>query len=399
MMKFRRMTGKDRPQYDDLCRHAFGMSREQTETFLDWVWRHNYTFGAFDGTKLAAGMWYNPFDMRVGEGYVPMAGVSAVATWPEYRKLGLARKLMSESQSHMRKTGCPTSVLIPFKFSFYEQMGYAQALDAQVCEFYPQWIKDFPDEGYQIKEITTRHWREMEKVHLAFGSRYNGTIKRDMYYWQKVCLRRESGANRKGYMVYRGATPCGQLVLSMKEPRDFKTSEMTVFFLGWTEPPAARAIFRFLRSHRDQMKNVKMFLPPDIRVHQFFEQPRITRNVEPKMMFKLVDAASAIQMRSYPHTLSGVLYMELAGDETAPWNSGTFELTVLGGKARWRKRKAASKSTDVVRISIQALSQLYLGYYSVEELCEMKAMTGPAESCNLLAEMFPRTPTYLEDWF
>jgi predicted acetyltransferase len=398
-MKFRRMTEKDRPQYDDLCRHAFGMSHEHTERFLNWVWQHNYTFGAFDGAKLAAGMWYNLFEMRVGEGYVPMGGVSAVATWPEYRKLGLAKQLMGRAQSHMRDNGCPTSTLIPFKFSFYEQMGYAQALDMQVCEFDPQGIRDLPDEDYDVREIDASCWREMERIHLEFGRRYNGTLRRDRYYWQKICLRKEAGVNRKGYLVTRGKTPCGQIILTMKEPRDFQTSEMTVFFLGWTDPGAERAIFRFFKSHRDQMKNIKVFLPPDFRVERYFARPRITRKIEPKMMFKLVDAAQALKLRVYPKTLSGSVKLALTGDDTAPWNTGTYEIVLASGKIRITRTTPRRKTADAVGISIQQLSQLYLGYYSVTELQEMNAVAGPAKSLKLLESMFPQTPTYIEDWY
>lgn len=398
-MKFRRMTRKDRAQYDDLCRHAFGMSTEHTRRFLDWVWQHNYTFGAFDGAKLAAGMWYNPFEMRVGEGDIPMGGVSAVATWPEYRKLGLAKQLMSRAQQHMRDNGCPTSTLIPFKFSFYEQMGYAQALDMQVCEFDPQRIRDFPDEGYEVRAIDSDRWREMEKIHLQFGERYNGTLKRDRYYWQKICLRKESGFNRKGYLISKGKSPCGQVILNMKEPREYQTSEMTMVFLGWTEPGAARAIFRFIKGHRDQMKNVKAFLPPDIRVHQYFARPRITVKLEPKMMFKLVDIVPALKLRIYPTILSGSVKLAVIGDDTAPWNTGTYDIVLTSGKIRITRTTPRRKTADAVGISIQPLSQLYLGYYSVTELREMNAITGSAKSLKLLDGMFPPTPTYIEDWY
>ncbi len=399
-MKIRRMTKRDRRQYDDLCRHAFGLSREQSDRFMDLIWTSNRIFGAFDGAKLAAGMWYYPFAMRAGEGYVPMAGVSAVATWPEYRKLGLAKQLMSEGQKHMRKNGIPVSTLMPFKFSFYERMGYAQALDVLVCEFDPSRIKDLPDEGYTVKEVNARHWRELEKVHLIFGERYNGTVKRNMFYWKQVCLRGdEADTNRRGYMVYKGKNPRGQIIITMKEPRDFSEGIMTAAFLSWADPAAARAVFRFFKSHRDQFKHIKVYLPPDIRVHQYFERPRITAKLEPKMMFKLVDAAAAIKLRFYPDMSSGRAVIDLTGDETAPWNTGRYELSFNRGKARMTKIKSVRKSTDAVKVSIQALSQLYLGYYSVDELRGMRAISGPRKALDLLARAYPKTPTYIEDWF
>lgn len=398
-MIIRRMTKKDRKQYDDLCRHAFGMSVEQSGTFLDLVWRSNRIFGAFDGTKLAAGLWYYAFEMRVGEGYIPMAGVSAVATWPEYRKLGLAKQLMIEGQKHMKRNGCPTSTLIPFKFSFYGRMGYAQALDVQVCEFDPARIRGFPDEGYRVEETNARHWRELEQVHLAFGQRFHGTVKRNMSYWKHEILRHESGMSRRAYMIYKGKTPRGQIIITMKEVRDLTDAAMTAVFLSWTDPGAGRAIFRFLKSHSDQFKTVKVFLPPDIRIHQYFERPQITAKLEPKMMFKLVDAAAAVEQRSYPGLTAGKVIIDLEGDPTAPWNTGHYDVAFTRGRARMIRRTSRRKPTGVVHLSIQALSQLYLGYYSVEELREMVRLSGPQQSLTLLGRAFPKSPTYIEDWY
>ncbi len=48
---------------------------------------------------------------------------------------------------------------------------------------------------------------------------------------------------------------------------------------------------------------------------------------------------------------------------------------------------------------IQALSQLYLGYYSVEDLIGMELISGAKSALTILGRAFPRTPTYIEEWF
>jgi len=398
-MKIRKLVAKDRSQYQDLCRFAFGFNEERSRRYVTHKKEYDNAFGAFDGKKLAAGMWYYPFDMRVGDKYIPMAGVSSVATWPEYRHRGLVRKLMAEGQKYMKKNGFATSVLLPFKFSFYERMGYATAFDILACEFNPNQIKDFPTGQYRIEEIDgPQHWRELEEVHRRFGEQRNGTVKRDLAYWKRRYFRHGKYIMRL-YLVYRAKSPCGFVLTGVEEPREFERARMLITQLAWTEPGAARAIFTFFKSHSDQFEKIKIFVPTDIDILQYFEDPRILAKLIPKMMFKLVDVASALEMRSYPDVTGGEVGVKVQGDPTAPWNTGHYRLSFDSEKVYVKKSKSGSGVKGDVSISIQALSQLYLGYYTVEELSHMKAIAGSKPALAVLDRAFPKSPVYIEDWF
>jgi len=397
--RIRQLTTKDRPQYRELCRYCFGMSAEHASMYVAHKKEYDQAFGAFEGRKLAAGLWYYPYKMRVGEKYLPMAGVSAVATWPEYRHHGLARKLMTRAQEYMKKTGCPISVLLPFKFSFYERLGYGHAFDVLICEFDPRRLRRFPMEGYRVEEVDgPRRCREFEEVHRRFGEGRNGTVQRDLAYWKRHYFTSHKYVIRS-YLVYRGKAPCGLVITGVEEPRDLLKAKVVVVQLAWTEPGAARAVFTFFKNHSDQFEKVRVFVPPDLNVLQYFEDPRVEVKLQPKMMFKLVDAAPAIEGRSYPAGSSSEVVIQLQGDETAPWNTGHYLVSFAGKKAQVRQLKARHPVKSSVMISIKALSQLYLGYYCVDELRQMNAITGPEEALAVLAHAFPKTPVYIDDWF
>ncbi len=127
VMRLRKLTAREWQQYAQLCSHAFGIGESSLEEWINFCRPHNDAFGVFDGKKLAAALWYYPFQMQVAGTYQPMGGISMVATWPEYRDRQLAKQLMVAAQEQMRDESCALSVLLPFKYSFYERMGFAHA--------------------------------------------------------------------------------------------------------------------------------------------------------------------------------------------------------------------------------------------------------------------------------
>ena len=65
------------------------MTPDATAQYMNWVGRSlAHTWGAFEQDRLCAGMWYYPYRMRVGDRFLPMGGVAAVATAAESRNAG-----------------------------------------------------------------------------------------------------------------------------------------------------------------------------------------------------------------------------------------------------------------------------------------------------------------------
>ncbi|MBA2776307.1 MAG: GNAT family N-acetyltransferase, partial [Chloroflexia bacterium] len=56
----------------------------------------------------------------------PMGGIGGVATFPQARRKGHVRKMMTRSFELMHEQGMPVSSLYPFRDSFYERLGYAE---------------------------------------------------------------------------------------------------------------------------------------------------------------------------------------------------------------------------------------------------------------------------------
>jgi len=324
-----------RGQYLDLCSYCFGMPDSARDRYVTEDYELANSLGAFDGERLACGMWYFAFDRRVRRQFIPMAGVAAVATWPEYRNRDLVRLLLARSQEKMRAEGRPLSVLAPFKHSLYYDLGWAPTFDVSVLTFEPHKIKAFKDEGYTVRQIQSPdEWETFEALNSRFGERYNGPVCRDRLYWMRRYFAWDSPDRRNAHLVLKGGEPRGFLVSRLSKLSEVPAKlELRAMQAVWLDPGAQRAIFAFLRSHRDHVKHVALFLPPDVRWVHLFDDPMIETRVKAKMMTKLVDAPAALARLAYVSDLEGQVRLELAADPTAPWNGGTWSLSFTGGRA------------------------------------------------------------------
>jgi predicted acetyltransferase len=81
------------------------------------------------------------------------------------------------------------------------------------------------------------------------------------------------------------------------------------------------------------------------------------------MMVRVVDVADALETIAYPDDASGTLTIDV-DDDTAPWNDGQFTVTVTDGEADCEQVDGADPD---VALGIATLSQLFVGYHTVED--------------------------------
>ena len=394
------ITRSTRDQYMDLCQFCFNMAEWQKDDYFSEDEALACSLAAFDGDRLAAGLWYWRFDMRVREAYVPMAGVAAVATWPEYRNQGIVRKLMMSLQEMMKNSGCPLSVLAPFKHDFYEQMGWAPTFDTFRLKFPPGNIKSLPDEGYAIREVKgIEHWETFEQLSSEYGTPYNGSTCRSEHYWRTRYFEVPHQI-RHAYLVEKDGEPRGFIISRFINGETGTGPDPEVYSVRqavWIDGGAQRAVFRFLRTMRDQVKFIRMDVPPDTGVIHLFDNPVFAMSrLEPKMMTKLIDIPAAIERIAFDPDLSGSTTLRIPEDSSAPWNVGTYMLTFNDGKASVSR---VADDAPAILVSIQTLSDMFMGYRSVRELIYDGALAHPGDSLEMLDQAFPKHLTYIEDWF
>ncbi len=188
----------------------------------------------------------------------PMCGVQNVATSPEARRKGYAKKIMFKAFDYMKFHKQVFSTLYPFKESFYEKMGYISFPQIRTAEFTPTSLEPLLsmnisgtvkrmqiNEGYEIYR-TFLH--EMRKNLHGMGVKMEAELKRikdEAQYWLAVAKDNEEVL---GILTYKITGFWKEIKV-----RDFyyKNSQGKYLLLKW------------LASHSDQIKEVHLPIRPD----------------------------------------------------------------------------------------------------------------------------------------
>lgn len=400
-MTIRQMRSGDLPHYGELCRYCFtSILTQGPHQYMTWVGKHiDYTWAAFDERTMLAGMWYYPYEMRVGDAFIPMGGVAAVATFPEARNRGLVRDLMTKAHEQMRDEGRPLAVLMPFKASFYARMGYADTFFQHRIEFAPGQLARPGRTRATVRAVDgVKVWRTIEDLHQRCNAHRLGTVKRDATYLRWRWLRTAKGL-RRVYLIENGNEPVGFIIATLIPTSQTETPDLHINHAVWADSDALRAILAYIRSHVDQVLKVHWMLPVDVDLFPFFSDDRVKVELHQKMMLKLVDLKAAIERRSYPAGLSGGVVLDVAGDPTSAWNGGKWRVTWDNGRAEVKRNQRSATRLSLVRCDINTLAVIYSGYRNATSLHHDGLLNAPEKARAVLDTAFPAGQPFMQEWF
>jgi predicted acetyltransferase len=248
------------------------------------------------------------------------------------------------------------------------------------------------------------NWEVLETLRQRFGANRTGTVRRDAAYWSARYFQTWQGI-RNVYLVQsppgqsRLSTPMGYLITTLSTEEGSGKDRLRVNDAAWLNREALLAILQFLRSHRDQVKTIQWFTPPEVDLFPCFENPGIDCNLRVKMMLKLVDLAGAIEQRSYNPDLTDALILNITGDETSPWNTGRWRVDWDRGSARVRKIRGGASKIATGTCDIQTLAVLYSGLRSASTLQEEGRLSVSNTTIATLDRAFPAANPHMEEWF
>lgn len=162
-----------------------------------------------DGTVLSA-VAYSPRDLRDAEGRpVRVGGISAVATRPDERGQGHARKLLALAVESMRREGCLWSLLFTESNDYYERLGW-QTIQTSYREGLLSSERVDRAHGYSVRRYDPARepegWEPLSKLYDAYNASRALSLVRSLEYW-------------RGYLAPAFTAPTA-LVLVARRPPD-----------------------------------------------------------------------------------------------------------------------------------------------------------------------------------
>ncbi|WP_339288297.1 GNAT family N-acetyltransferase [Paenibacillus sp. FSL E2-0201] len=347
-------------------------------------------WGAFEDGTLEAKLTLLPFQVYIQGKVVPMGGIAGVATWPENRRQGHVAKLLTHALQTMNEAGQRLSFLHPFLIPFYRKFGWEV-----YCEYkkYSIPVAKFPKK-VEVEGKVKRDIKDIEVLdglYNQFAVRYNGTLKRDLDWWENSVLDDEG----KSAVFYSKSGEPEGYVLYKVENRELVIDEFV--FLN---EQARQGLWTFLANHDSMVTGASLKLvPSDDMLPFLLPDPRIEQENYPYFMGRIVNAKTFIEGYTFRGNSSQKKQLIYIEDKYAPWNDGLWEWNISNeGSATFTRGEGKPAEADL-NCDIGTLTALMLGYKRPAELARYGRISGHSAALEWFEEILPQAETALFDHF
>lgn len=347
-------------------------------------------WGIFDGEELQAKLTIIPLQVYIQGKILDMGGIAGVATWPENRRQGHVSTLLKHALQEMKSKGQTLSFLHPFSIPFYRKFGW------ELFAEYKKYVIAVPKFPRKV-EVPGRIVRDLDDIptldgiYQAYVSRYQGTLVRDEIWWKRFVL--QGDGHRVVYYSAAGH-PTGYALYELKD------KELVCDEFVYLNEEARSALWTFFANHDSRIEQVNMVMVPmDDQLPFMLPDPRITQEIVPYFMARIVDMKSFVEEYAFEAHREAELILEVE-DSAAPWNAGLWKLSVNEeGRAELSKLPSNAEVPVDLSTDIGTLSALFMGYKRPQALHAIHRLTGNSAAVTHLESLIPAGQTYLLDFF
>jgi predicted acetyltransferase len=345
----------------------------QTQTIL----------GIKERETLAAKLHIIPLEIYMGNERYNMGGIASVSTYPEYRRNGYVRELLTESLSVMKDNNQTVSMLHPFQVEFYRKFGWELFVNLKKVWVTQEGLKPFPGKRGKIKRYNKHNFPDdLYKLYDQYAQDYNGGIYRTEDWWKErsitdltVGVYFNDSNETEGYILY-----------TIKD-RKMKVEEMISI-----TPDAKKGLWNFICQHDSMISGVELVLQTNDPLVFMLKNPRVKTELHPYFMTRIVDVEGFLIQ--HLNTIAEEVNLLLTvRDEVAPWNNKTFFISCDNVK------ETLVYNQKDITISIQALTALAFGVYNAKQLNDMGFIKTTREEAEQLTILFPESETFFSDFF
>jgi len=362
----------------------------ETDERLDRMWSFGEDYALFDGDELLVTCTHIEFTTRLRDAWLPMAGVSAVASSPENRRQGLVGDLLEASLADYRDRGWPLSALRPFDESFYARYGWATGYHRHVARVEPSALAPAADAASgRFRRVGPDDYERLVPAYEAWLDGVNLATQRSGDWWRDRVFQSHD-SELYGYAWERDGEVRGYVVYDVTDDYELRTHEF-----AYADHGAYLNLLRFCRDHDSQIAEVVLSGPGHDRlVDELDDRDAYEVEVAAGQMVRIVDVPVALEAVSYP-----VEHADLTlavADDHADWNDDRFAVRVRDGEATVERTDADPDAS----IDVGTLSQLLVGHREVERARVAGDVTvHDPTAVETLAALFPGRPAHLPEAF
>ncbi|WP_444965013.1 GNAT family N-acetyltransferase [Pediococcus pentosaceus] len=394
MDKLEQLTQKDLEEFYQLYLYAFtNLDSKGRRTFFDHRYNHALKYGIKHNGKLRSGMLSIPFHVNFHGVKYKMNGIGDVMSYPEYGGNGAITQLMQQAFNDMLEDNVALSYLAPFSYDFYRRFGYEEVFDRTI---YRVKNTDLPRVKIDkkigsIERLTLAEAIPfIKEVYANNPNSHNAGLIREDWWWDYLVLKHphwqvgvyfSEDHLSAGYVIYEGL--------------DTTFSIQEIMFTNWE---SFQYLSRFICQHESMFSTFEYASGDPLGHPDILKNPsNVEVQIKPYMMARIINLETFIN--HYPFLKKIKSTRVAVTDKMLPANNGIWRLLINANGTSFEKISDNENNMADIRISIQELTKVLLGYRSLNELNRIGAIRGSYEAITNLDATLRKEPPMLWDYF
>lgn len=376
-MEKRISTEKDKEAIKELWEHSLHYTKGFSDWYFNRVFVPENTLITREGQDLMSSLSVIPQKIRVSGIDIDAAYISGLAVLPEYRTEENMKQQLMDAVAAVSQRGYLLSILVPPNYRFYEKYGWRTAYSYKQYDIK---LSDLP--AYQIKgtferaKINDVTIQALSEIYHAFTSDKNAYTLRDKEAWNLILED----------LFYNFGGNCAILRDQEKNPVGYmlnivRDKKMGVYEFAYKNRTAYEGLIGFIHAHELSIDSAAIKAAADDLSYLDFCDNREAVRFCPFAVARISNACEALKIAAAG--LGRDFKIQII-DRLIEANNKTFQLS----------DNAANEVDDIpdVITDIGTLTQLFLGYISVEEACKMNLISGEQE---YLLQIFEKKNNYI----
>jgi len=391
MAEYRRVSPPEAERYERIRRYAFHPDEgPRDEESVDRS-GPGERYGLFEGGTLRSISRHYAFEARLRGEWITLGGLGTVATPPEHRRRGYARRLLRAAVETYAAASVPLVALWPFETAFYRQFGWTTANRVTTYECPPDALVDLGGETGTFRSVDPDDWESLSEAHVVAGEGETLSRRRSGTWWRRRVFTEWGDRKRHVYRYDRDGTPAGYLAHSVED------DTLEVASMAAVDHDAYRELLGFLGTHGSQVDRITFQRAAESDLFALVENPEsVECTIAPGPMVRVTDLETALEAVPYPDGVEGTVTLSV-DDPLIANNDTTVHLTVEDGTGTVERVPAADADANV---AIGALSALVVGTHDATAAVRHGGVTVERSAVRRrLDRLFPPERVFLREFF
>lgn len=370
-MKIRLAQKSDYSAVKWLWQYSFGFSQPFLQWSLENMLSAMQLYISENDSDYSAIAGSIPMNIACSDKTVRASYLCGCTTSPEHRNKGIMRQMINVYLRQLAGDQIPLSLCIPFDYKTLERYGWRTSYMYKQYALSPEAVPPYTIKGkVKIFALAQQSIAVLSAIYNKFTKNKNGFSKRSHEEWRRILddLTVNFGGSCAVYYD-KNNQPSGYMLYIIHG------EYMRVYEMAYTDKSAAESLYAFMKNHSSQIKEITVKASADDLMHLDFCDSRNAVSLCPFVSARITSVPTALAYLC--EKAENEIKIQVI-DRIVEDNNATFSITTSG--------VVKTDDTPDAVTDIGTLTQLFMGFISVDEAVNLNMLVGNADAVKCLFE-------------